>query len=45
MDWDINVKYEPIKLRDSLRLQGFSDYQIDTVLQAYKQGFEIIKDS
>ena len=45
MKWDVNVKYEPVKLRDTLRTHGFSDMQINTVLQAYKQGFELIKDS
>lgn len=45
MKWDINVRYEPVKLRDTLRYHGFSDPQIDTVLQAYKHGFEIMQDS
>ena len=45
MKWDVNVRYEPVKLRDNLRNHGFSDFEINTVLQAYKQGFELIKDS
>jgi len=45
MRWDPNVRYEPVKLRDMLRTHGFSDPEISTVLQAYRQGFELIKES